>query len=103
MAAAEIQTGMATVALALTADRISNGPHIYYPVPAGPGGTGQSEDQVLYDFSHDPVSGHAMLQTAENVAAKLGRITEEQHDVVLMRTAQYQAACAMTAHSSSVT
>jgi acetyl-CoA acetyltransferase family protein len=94
MAAAEIQLGMATAALALTADRISNGPHIYYPAPAGPGGTGQSEDQVLYNFSNDPVGGHTMMQTAENVAAKLGITMEEQHEVVLMRTAQYQAACA---------
>jgi acetyl-CoA acetyltransferase family protein len=93
MAAAEIQTGMATAALALTADRISNGPHIYYPAPGGPGGTGSSEDQVLYNFSNDPVGGHAMMQTAENVAAKLGITLEEQHEVVLMRTAQYQAAC----------
>jgi acetyl-CoA acetyltransferase len=91
-AAAEIQLGMATVALALTADRVSNGPHIYYPAPGGPGGTGQSEDQVLFNFSHDPIGDHSMLQTAENVAVKLGVSLAEQHDVVLMRSAQYQAA-----------
>lgn len=93
-AAAEIQLGMATAALALTADRVSNGPHIYYPAPAGPGGTGQSEDQILYNFSHDPMGGHSMAQTAENVAAKLGITKEEQHEVVLMRTAQYADAIA---------
>ncbi|MDP9084867.1 MAG: thiolase family protein [Pseudomonadota bacterium] len=91
-AAAEIQLGMATVALALTADRISNGPHIYYPAPGGPGGTGQSEDQVLLNFSNDPLGGHSMLQTAENVAAKLGISLAEQHEVVLMRVEQYRAA-----------
>ena len=93
-AAAEIQLGMATGALVITADRTSNGPHIYYPAPAGPGGTGQTEDQVLYNFGHDPLGGHAMLQTAENVAAKHGITTAEQHEVVLMRAAQYQAALA---------
>lgn len=93
-AAAEIQLGMATVALALTADRISNGPHIYYPAPSGPGGTGQSEDQVLFNFSNDPLGGHSMLRTAENVAAKLGITREEQHAVVLRRTEQYNDALA---------
>jgi acetyl-CoA acetyltransferase len=91
-AAAEIELGLATCALALTADRISNGPHIYYPAPGGPGGTGQAEDQVLFNFSNDPTGGHSMLQTAENVAAKQGISTEQQHEVVLMRHAQYQAA-----------
>ena len=43
-AAQEIETGLATAALSLTCDRVSNGPHIYYPNPAGPGGTGAKED-----------------------------------------------------------
>lgn len=93
-AASEIQLGLATVSLALSGDRTSNGPHIYYPAPAGPGGTGRSEDQVLYNFSHDPIGNHSMAQTAENVAAKLGIAMEEQHAVVLKRTEQYQAALA---------
>ena len=91
-AAAEIQLGMATTALVLGADRTSNGAHIYYPAPAGFGGMGQSEDQVTYNFSHDVNGGHAMLQTAENVAKKHGVSTEQQHEVVLMRYAQYQQA-----------
>jgi acetyl-CoA acetyltransferase family protein len=89
MIAAEVQLGMASAALALTADRCSNGPHVYYPAPGGPGGTGQTEDVVLYNFSHDPLGGNSMLQPAENVAAKFGITTEEQHEVVLMRDAQY--------------
>ncbi|WP_219894303.1 thiolase family protein [Aquisediminimonas profunda] len=93
-AAAEIQMEMATVSLALSGDRTSNGPHIYYPAPSGPGGTGRSEDQVLYNFSHDPIGNHSMAQTAENVAAKQGITAQEQHDVVLMRTEQYKAALA---------
>ena len=94
VAAGEIQLGMASVSLALTGDRVSNGPHIYYPAPGGPGGTGKSEDQVLYNFSNDPLGGHSMAQTAENVAAKHGITMQEQHDVVLMRTEQYRAALA---------
>lgn len=94
IATAEIQAGMATAGLVLTADRISNGPHIYYPAPGGAGGTGQSEDEVLLNFSQDPIGGHSMLKTAENVAAKLGISREEQDEVVLLRTEQYQAALA---------
>lgn len=90
--AAEIQLGMAQVALCLTADRISNGATAVYPVPAGPGGTAQSENVVLESFSCDPAAGHSMAQTAENVARKLGIGTAEQHDLVLRRTEQYLAA-----------
>ena len=36
------------------ADRCSNGPHIYYPNPAGPGGTGSKEDWVMDSFGFDP-------------------------------------------------
>ncbi len=92
--ASEIQLGMASCALAITCDRTSNGAHIYYPAPGGPGGSGQSEDQVLYNFSHDPIGDHAMVKTAENVAAKYGISTQEQHDVVMQRYAQYEAALA---------
>lgn len=91
-AAAEVQLGVASCALALCADRISNGPHLYYPAPGATGGAGTSEDQVLLSFSSDPVGKHSMLQTAENVAAKHGISTQEQHEVVLRRYAQYQDA-----------
>jgi acetyl-CoA acetyltransferase len=90
--ATEVQLGMATCALALCADRISNGPHLYYPCPGATGGTGASEDQVLLSFASDPVGKHTMLRTAENVAARHGVSTEEQHEVVLRRYAQYQDA-----------
>lgn len=93
-AAAEIQLGLADCALALACDRTSNGPHIYYPAPGGPGGTGSSEDQVIYNFSNDPVGKHAMVVTAENVAAKFGISTQEQHDLVVQRYAQYENALA---------
>ncbi|MCP5367831.1 MAG: thiolase family protein [Hyphomicrobiales bacterium] len=93
-AAQEIETGMATTALTVTCDRTSNGPHVYYPNPAGPGGTGEKEDWVLDNFSCDPLGGHAMIDTAENVARKNQVTTERQHEVVLRRQEQYAAATA---------
>ncbi len=92
--ASEIEVGLASVALVLATDRTSNGPHMYYPAPRGPGGTGQAEDQMLYNFSNDAIGGHSMLATAEYVARKYQISTEEQHAVVLRRYAQYQDALA---------
>jgi acetyl-CoA acetyltransferase family protein len=93
-AAQEIECGMANVSLAVTCDRTSNGPHLYYPNPRGPGGTGAHEDWVMDNFNCDPLGPHAMIKTAENVAAKHGIGTAEQHEVVLRREAQYRDALA---------
>jgi acetyl-CoA acyltransferase len=46
------------------------------------------------NFGCDPLGGHAMLATAENVARKHGIATAEQHEVVLAREAQYAEALA---------
>lgn len=90
----EIQAGLAQTMLVVTADRCSNGPHLYYPAPNGPGGTGEHEDWVLDNFSNEPLGGHAMLNTAENVAARHGFTTAQQHDLVLRRYEQYTDALA---------
>jgi len=90
----EIESGLAEASLTVTCDRTSNGPHLYYPNPRGPGGTGAHEDWVMDNFGCDPLGRHSMIQTAENVAAKHGIGTEEQHEVVLLREAQYLAAMA---------
>jgi acetyl-CoA acetyltransferase family protein len=90
----EVDAGLSDVALAVTCDRTSNGPHLYYPNPRGPGGTGAHEDWVMDNFNYDPLGRHAMVQTAENVAAKHQITTAEQHDVVLRREAQYRQALA---------
>jgi acetyl-CoA acetyltransferase family protein len=90
----EIEVGMARTALAVTCDRTSNGPHLYYPNPKGPGGTGANEDWVLDNFGCDPLGRHSMVQTAENVAKKHGFTTAQQHEVVLRREAQYREATA---------
>lgn len=91
-AAQEVDAELSDVTLAVTCDRTSNGPHLYYPNPRAPGGTGSHEDWVMDNFNRDPLGGHAMVQTAENVAAKHQITTAEQHDVVLRREAQYRQA-----------
>ena len=93
-AAQEIETGLAETALTITCDRTSNGPHLYYPDPGAPGGTGDQENWVLDNFTCDPLGRHSMLCTAENVASKHRISTAEQHQVVLMRYGQYEQACA---------
>jgi acetyl-CoA acetyltransferase len=90
----EIERGMATCALVVNCDRTSNGPHLYSPNPRGPGGTGAHENWVLDNFDCDPLGPHAMVRTAENVAAKHGISTSAQHDIVLLREAQYRNALA---------
>ena len=90
----EIDAGICSTSLAITCDRTSNGPHIYYPNPRGPGGTGGHEDWVMDNFNYDPLGRHAMIKTAENVASKHQITTAEQHDVVLRREAQYRDALA---------
>jgi acetyl-CoA acetyltransferase len=92
--ALEVEHGMAEVALGVTCDRTSNGPHLYYPNPKGTGGTGAHEDWVLENFSCDPLGPHSMLDTAENVARRHGFTAAEQHDIVLQREAQYRMALA---------
>jgi acetyl-CoA C-acetyltransferase len=93
-AAQQVDSGISDVTLAVTCDRTSNGPHLYYPNPRGAGGTGAHEDWVLDNFSCDPLGRHAMVQTAENVAAKHQITTAEQHEIVLLREAQYRDALA---------
>ena len=81
----EVAAGDSTVALAIACDRTSNGPHLYYPNPAGAGGTGEAEDFIRENMACDPLGRHSMTQTAENVARRYGIGRSEQHDVVLRR------------------
>lgn len=91
-ACGEFATGASRVALLVSGDRTSNGPHAYYPAPDNPGGTGVSEEIVMDSFNRDPFAKCAMVDTADNVARKFGITTEEQHEVAACRSAQYQAA-----------
>ncbi len=92
VASQEIQNGIVKCVLSITTDRVSNGPHIYYPNPMGPGGTGVTEDWVLDNFSYDPYAKCDMTQTADNCAAKWDVSMEQQHEVVLRRYKQYEEA-----------
>ncbi len=92
--AVEASAAAGPVILCITADRTSNGPHLLYPNPLNPGGRGDAEDWVWDNFNLDPFAGNSMIQTAENVAREYEISTAEQHEVVLMRYAQYQQALA---------
>ncbi len=93
-AAMEVEVGSRHCLLTAACDRTSNGPHIYYPSPDGPGGHGQPEDPVLGNMNMDPYGGLAMTGTAENLAAEAGITREEQDMVTLLRFEQYQDALA---------
>ncbi|MFW9916509.1 MAG: thiolase family protein [Candidatus Thorarchaeota archaeon] len=78
--------------LAITCDRTSNGPHLLYPNPLGPGGKGDAEDWVWDNFGFDPFAKNPMIQTGENVAKEAGITREEQEEITLLRYNQYKAA-----------
>lgn len=92
VAALEIEAGQRECLLALACDRTSNGPHVYYPNPGGPGGLGGAEDWVWDNFNRDPHAGMAMIDTAENVARIAGIGRAEQDEMTLLRYRQYEAA-----------
>ncbi|MBE0613171.1 MAG: thiolase family protein [Burkholderiales bacterium] len=94
MASQEIAEGSASVALVVTADRMSNGPVVYYPDNTAPGGRGITESWTLDNFNKDPHAKNAMIETGENVARRFNISTQQQHDVVLQRYAQYQKSLA---------
>lgn len=94
LAAGEVAAGASACSLVLAADRVSNGPQLYYPDPAGPGGTGEHESWVTGNFDRDPWTSQPMIATAENVAARFGIGTSEQHEMVLHRYGQYADALA---------
>lgn len=91
-AAYEVETDKDRCILAITCDKTSNGPHLYYPNPQGPGGQGISENWVPDSFDFDPYAQNPMVQTADNVAAEGHISTEEQNEVAYLRYQQYQDA-----------
>jgi len=88
----EIEEKSDRAILAVTCDRTSNGPHILYPNPLNPGGTGDSEDWVWDNFGYDPYAKNAMIQTAENVAKDANITRDEQEKITLRRYDQYKMA-----------
>lgn len=91
-AASAIELGSGDLNVALAADRISNGPHIYYPDPSGPGGMGRHENWVWDNFHDDPYAKVAMVETAENIASKFGFSRQAQDQLSLHRYQQYLSA-----------
>ncbi len=99
-AATSVSAGHDQAVLVVTADKTSNGPHLYYPDPDGPGGRGRSEDWVWDNFGFDPVPKNAMIDTAENVAKEGDFSREAQDEVTLLRYSQYAEALASKFHTS---
>ena len=91
-AAQDIEGNISDTSLVVTADRCSNGPHLYYPSQTAPGATGKAEDWVWDNFSYDPWAKNSMIQTAENVAQKNTITRGEQDEVTQRRYEQYQEA-----------
>ncbi|MBI5014952.1 MAG: thiolase family protein [Deltaproteobacteria bacterium] len=83
-AAAGLEVGSFSAALAVAADRCSNGPHIVWPNPNGPGGEVIHENWLMDNFGSDPFAKNPMIQTAENVAREMG-VTKEQCDELTAR------------------
>ena len=79
-AAAQVETKGSEATLVVATDKTSNGPHLYHPNPAGPGGKGDAEDWVWDNFGEDPWARNSMLETAENVAREAGITREEMDD-----------------------
>jgi acetyl-CoA acetyltransferase len=93
-AAREVEAGAADSALVVTCDRMSNGAVVSYPGDGGWGGLPKVEAWTVDNFLEAPDLGHAVIETAENVARRWQISREEQHDVVLIRYEQYGKAIA---------
>lgn len=93
LAAQNIEIGAYQTGYALMGDRCSNGPHTVWANPLNPGGEVESENWMMDNF-RDPVAGFRMVQTAENVAKKIGATKEECDAVTLRRYQQYLDALA---------
>jgi acetyl-CoA acetyltransferase len=89
LAATNVELGAYQTGYALVTDRCSNGPHIVWANPLGPGAEVESENPVMDNFNRDPWAGFKMIQTAENVAKKIGATKEECDSVSLRRYQQY--------------
>lgn len=101
-AAAKLDAGDQDPILVVLADKTSNGPHLVYPNPLGPGGKPDAEDWVWDSFSRDPWARNSMLETAENVAREGGFTREAQDAITLLRHQQYAEAQADARYAAIV-
>ncbi len=89
-----LEAGVYTCLLVAMVDRCSNGPHLVWPNPLGPGAKPISEDWVMDNFGDDPYAKNAMIETAERVAKKFGVTRQECDELTLDRYHKYQMALA---------
>jgi acetyl-CoA acetyltransferase len=89
LCAMNIESHIYETGFALMSDRCSNGPHLIWPNPMGPGAEVISENWNMDNFNNDPNAGFKMVQTGENVAKEIGATKEEADAVVLRRYEQY--------------
>ncbi|HSH70183.1 MAG TPA: thiolase family protein [Deferrisomatales bacterium] len=87
--AAGIEAGTFSKVLNVMTDRMSNGPHVVWANPQGPGGEVLHENWVMDNFARDPHAGGAMVQTAENVASETGLTKERCDEATARRYEQY--------------
>jgi acetyl-CoA acetyltransferase len=88
-AACCIQTGMNQNVLVVASDRMSNGPNLIWPNPAGPGGKPEFESWVVDGFGWDPTAETSPTGTADNVAKKYGFTREESDAMAISRYNKY--------------
>lgn len=89
LCALNIESNIYDTGFALMSDRCSNGPHLIWPNPKGPGGEVISENWTMDSFNNDPNVGLTMVQTGENVAKEIGATRDEADAVALRRYEQY--------------
>jgi acetyl-CoA acetyltransferase family protein len=92
LCALSIESDIYETGFALMSDRCSNGPHLIWPNPLGPGGEVISENWNMDNFDNDPNAGFKMVQTGENVAKEIGATKEEADAVAFRRYEQYMDA-----------
>ncbi len=88
-AAMGVEQGEYQKVFTMMADRCSNGPHLAWPNPKGPGGELETENWLMDNFGSDPWAKNAMIETAENVAREIGVTREECDELTLRRYEQY--------------
>jgi len=91
-AAAGVELGSFETAAIVVADRTSNGPHIVWPNPSGPGGELIAENWLMDNFNRDPYAKGPMIRTAENVAAEVKATKEQIDEIAACRWSQYEDA-----------
>jgi acetyl-CoA acetyltransferase len=78
--------------LVVASDRMSNGPNLLWPNPAGPGGKPEFESWIMDGFGWDPTAETSPTGTAENVAKKYGFTRQDSDAMAINRYNKYTKA-----------